>query len=132
MTMFLQQKSTIGDYSMWEKQEMGRIIELSDQQVMRELKEIMRGRDYSWHTISQRLQKRLRYNDLEIEHFEPGNILYEWNVLCDERLSWLRYSRPSFRNFKFNRACLTNLKIIPTQAGLGTEGKFQPTAAAIF
>jgi len=84
--MFLQQKSTIGNYSMWEKQEIARINALSDKQVMRELKEIMRGRGYSWHTISQRLQKRLVYNDLEIEHFEPGNILYEWNVLCDERL----------------------------------------------
>ena len=123
-TMYLQQKSTIGNYSMWEKQEMGRINSLSDKQVMRELKEIMHGRSYSWHTISQRLRKRFEYNGLEIEHFESGNILYEWNVLCDVKLSWLRYGGPSFRNFKFNRACLTNLKIIPTQAGLGAEGKF--------
>jgi hypothetical protein len=130
--MFLQQKSIFGNYSIWEKQEVRRINALSNQQVMEELKETMRGRGYSWHRISQRLQKRRIYNDLQIEHFEPGNILYEWNVLCDERLSWLRHSRPSFRNVNFNRACLTNLKIIPTQAGLGIEGKFNPLIIAIF
>lgn len=53
-------------------------------------------------------------NYLEIEHLQTGNILYEWNVLCDEKLSWFCYDRASFENLKFNSACLTNLKIIPT------------------
>jgi hypothetical protein len=130
--MFFRQKSIIGNYTMWEKQEMKRIEALSDKQVMRELREVMRGRGYSWHSISQLLQMRFVCKALEIEHFEPGNIIYEWNVLCDERLSWLRYSKPSFRSFKFNRACLTNLKIIPTQAGLGAEGNLQSIAVAMF
>jgi hypothetical protein len=82
----------------------------------------MQGHKYSWHTISQKLQAKLNSKALKIDHFEPGNILYEWNVLCDERLSWKRQGRPSFLNFNFNRACLINLKIIPTQAGLGIEG----------
>jgi hypothetical protein len=121
------QKSTIGNLTLWEKQEVDRIGKLSDRQVLRELKDIMRGRNYSWVSISRRLQDRLNKKLLDIEHFEPGNIPYEWNVLCDEKVFWTLRGRPSFKSFRFNRACLVNLKIIPTQAGFGPEGGYIPS-----
>lgn len=65
----------------------------------------------------------MNQKQLELEHFEPGNILYEWNVLCDEKIHWHLYRCPSFQSFEFNKTCLINLKIIPTQAGLGIEGE---------
>ncbi|KAH8787544.1 hypothetical protein F5882DRAFT_293403 [Hyaloscypha sp. PMI_1271] len=115
-------KSTIGNLTLWEKQQVSRIEKLSDREVLRELRDIMSGWNYSWLSISRRLQERLDTSLLKIEHFESGNIAYEWNVLCDERISWKLHRSPSFKNFRFNRACLTNLIIIPTQAGLGVEG----------
>ncbi len=102
---------------------MNRIQKLSDREVLTELRDIMKGRNYSWLSISGQLQDRLDRSLLKIEHFESGNIPYEWNVLCDERISWKLHGQPSFRSFRFNRACLVNLRIIPTQAGLGEEVK---------
>jgi hypothetical protein len=119
----ISQQSTIGNLTLWEKQEVARIKKLSDKEVLSELSDIMRGRNYSWASISHQLQDRINRNQLNIEHFEPGNIPYEWNVLCDEKVSWSLNGRPSFKSFRFNRTCLANLKIIPTQAGLGPEGK---------
>lgn len=110
------------NYTLGEKQEIARVNALTDRQVRQELKDIMRGIGYSWYAISQRLQGRVYLNRLKIEHFEPGNILYEWNVLCDEKISWQLHGRPSFRSFRFNRDCLIKLKVIPPQAGLGPDG----------
>jgi len=116
--------STLSNLTLWGKWESARIGSLSDQDVLKELKSIMNGHNYSWYTISQRLKRRLAQNLLTLEHFESGNIPYEWNVLCDERLSWQRQGRPSFVSFGFNRACLINLKLIPTLSGLGYEGLY--------
>jgi len=126
--LIVQRKSDLGDYTLWEKQEIHRIMALSCREVRRELKDIMRGMNYSWSNIAQRLKSRLQKKVLKMEHFEPGNILYEWNVLCDEKLSWKLRGHPSFTSFDFNRDSLVKLKIIPTQAGLGAEGKYSSLA----
>ncbi|TVY90202.1 hypothetical protein LAWI1_G005248 [Lachnellula willkommii] len=115
--------SSISNLTLWEKEQVARIVSLSDSQVMQELHAIMRGQDYSWSNISRRLQDQMNAGYLELDHFNPGNILYEWNVLCDEKITWQLHGCPSFKSFKFNRACLINLKIIPTQAGLGIKGR---------
>lgn len=115
--------SVLGSFSKWEQWQIERVNSLSDRAVSQELKGIMRNINYSWRLISRKLEERVDSGLLEIEHFEPGNIIYEWNVLCDEKICWQRNGRPSFRSFRFNRDCLTKLKIIPTQAGLGTEGR---------
>ncbi|KAF7942996.1 hypothetical protein EAE96_010942 [Botrytis aclada] len=106
-----------------EIREISRINLLSDQQVFDELKDAMTGRRYSWYTIAYGLQVRYRRRQLRLEHFEPENLVYEWNVLCDERLDWKYRGHPSFLSAKFNRACLVNLKIIPIRAGFGSEAK---------
>lgn len=105
----------------WEQQHIKRVETLSDQQVLKEVNRIMLGHNYSWYTISQRLQAKHNDKKLYLEHFEPGNVLYEWNVLCDERISWLRHKEPTFRSVKFNKTCLINLVLVPS-AGLGLEG----------
>ncbi len=115
-------KSDLGNFTLWEKQQMSRIAKLSDRSVLRELRSIMNGEIYSWGRISQLLKHRFDEKLLVLEHFEPGNILYEWNVLCDEKRHWSHHKRPSFKSLKFNRDSLIKLKIIPTQAGLGIEG----------
>ena len=119
------QHSMLGNYSRQERNEIARVSALTDRQILRELGEIMKGNGYSWRSISQRLRAKAHWKLLEIEHFEPGNILYEWNVLCDEKLSWQLHGCPSFRSFRFNRDCLIKLKVIPTQA-CGPSGKFSP------
>jgi hypothetical protein len=97
---------------------------LSDSQVLAELRATMLSHNYSWYTISNSLQSNLESQRLVIEHFEPGNILYEWNVLCDEGIHWQHHERPTFRNATFNRECLLLLRITPTQAGLGRIDKY--------
>jgi hypothetical protein len=124
-------RSKLGNFTLWEKEEIKRIEALSDQAVLRELRKIISGQYYSWRRISQLLKLRFYRNLLYIEHFESGNILYEWNVLCDEKTHWLRHGCPSFKNFRFNRDCLTKLKIIPSQAGLGIEGELMSNFKSI-
>jgi len=52
---------------------------------------------------------------------QDGDVVFEWNSLCDEKREWERNGRLSVRNCaEFNRHCLINLKIIPSQ-GLGLE-----------
>ncbi|KFZ13521.1 hypothetical protein V501_03677 [Pseudogymnoascus sp. VKM F-4519 (FW-2642)] len=53
---------------------------------------------------------------------EDGDVLFEWNNLCDEKRNWEREGRFSLSCADFNRDCLINLKIIPTKAGLGFKG----------
>lgn len=100
----------------WETLQHDRITKLSDAEVLVELRNVMKGCNYSWRTISKKLRARNRNGYLELEHFEAGNLLYEWNVLCDEKLHWSRYGNPSFRNSGFNRVCLVNLLVIPWKA----------------
>jgi hypothetical protein len=109
-------------YLGWETLQKTRINSLSDRAVLEELRDIMAGRGYSWYGIARGLQRRYRKGLISLEHFDPGNVLYEWNVLCDEKISWERRKCPSFLSFRFNRACLFNLKMIPVAAGLGHKG----------
>lgn len=107
-----------------EIREVSRINLLSDQQVLEELKDVMTGQKYSWYAIAYGLRALYTRRCLRLEHFEPGNLLYEWNVLCDEKLAWQYHGCLSFISVKLNRACLINLKTIPNRAGLGFGGKY--------
>jgi len=108
----------------WERSQLNWIATLSDSEVLIALQNVMEGHGYSWHTIAKQLQTRVNNRSLQLEHFEPGNIPYEWNVLCDEKTSWTRNKKPSFLNLGFNRACLFNLRTIPTRA-FGKRGKLK-------
>ncbi|CZR55697.1 uncharacterized protein PAC_05585 [Phialocephala subalpina] len=121
--MLFPSKSFMIDVTFWENYQKARIQQLSDHQVLCEIERIMNGRDYSWCTIAQRLRTKWRQQLLRLDHFEPGNVLYEWNVLCDEKVSWRRHCRPSFVSFKFNRDTLFKLRVIPSRAGLGIDGR---------
>ncbi|PMD60266.1 uncharacterized protein K444DRAFT_482987, partial [Hyaloscypha bicolor E] len=106
----------------WPKREVLRIKALSEQQVLSELQEIMEGRSYSWHSINELLQDQLHKEALEFT-FIDGDILFEWNNLCNEKRKWERKGCLSDDCAEFNRDCLTNLKVLPFQAGLGLESK---------
>jgi hypothetical protein len=112
----------VDDFSLWPEREVLRIEALSEQQVLSELQEIMEGRSYSWHSINQLLQDQLDKEALEVT-FIDGDILFEWNNLCDEKRKWERKGCLSNDCAEFNRDCLINLKILPFQAGLGLESK---------
>jgi hypothetical protein len=90
--------------------------------VLSELQEIMDGRGYSWHSINELLQDQLNKEDLEFTIID-GDILFEWNNLCDEKRKWERKGCLSDDSVEFNRDCLINLKILPFQAGLSLKSK---------
>ena len=115
--------SVLDNFASWPKEEVLRIEALSDEEVLAELRDIMNGRDYSWHKISQSLQTRLDDDALEYT-LEDGDVIFEWNNLCDEKRQWERKGRLSVNCTDFNRDCLINLKIIPFKGGLGAEGKY--------
>lgn len=121
----LHPKSCIENLTAWETKQITRVASLTDEEILGELEAIMQGQNYPWLSVSQRLQSQLDNNTIKLEHFETDNIVYEWNVLCDERLSWNSHGGPSFRSFRFNRACLANLVILPTQTGLAAAGKLR-------
>ncbi|KAH6666159.1 hypothetical protein B0J14DRAFT_491608 [Halenospora varia] len=106
----------------WSKQTVLRIEALSEPQVLSELQGVMEGRTYSWHSINELLQGRLDQGDLEFMPVD-GDVLFEWNNLCDEKREWERKGRLSHNCAEFNRDCLINLMILPFQAGLGLESK---------
>lgn len=106
----------------WPKLEVLRIEALSDEDVLLELESIMEGRNYSWHSINEQMQAELDKGALEFTA-EDGDVLFEWNNLCDEKRNWEREGHFSLSYADFNRDCLINLKIIPTKAGLGSKGK---------
>ena len=108
---------------LWPKEEVLRIEALSDKQVLAELQDIMNGRNYSWHKINQSLQAQLDNDALEYT-LEDGDVIFEWNNLCDEKRQWERKGHLSVSCMDFNRDCLINLKIIPFKGGLGDEGRF--------
>jgi hypothetical protein len=112
----------VNDFSLWPKREVLRIEALSEQQVLSELQEIMKGHGYSWHSINKLLQDQLDKEALEFT-FIDGDILFEWNNLCDEKRKWERNGCLSADCAEFNRDCLINLKILPFQAGLGLKSK---------
>jgi hypothetical protein len=108
--------------SFWREKEINRLNALFDCQVLEELQRIMGGYDYSWHTINQALQEQLNDGTLEFT-LEHGDIIFEWNNLCEERREWEKRGCFSVYSADFNRDCLFNLKIIPVRAGLGDKGK---------
>jgi hypothetical protein len=105
----------------WSIQTVLRIEALSEEEVFLELQGVMEGQDYSWHSINELLQGRLDQGDLEFTRVD-GDVLFEWNILCNEKRRWERKGRLSQNCVEFNRDCLINLMILPFQGGL--EGKF--------
>jgi len=116
--------SALREFTRWPKREVLRIEALPDQDVISELESIMDGRNYSWHSINEQMQAQLDKRALEFTA-EDGDVLFEWNNLCHEKRNWEQEGRGRFSLScaEFNRDCLINLKIIPTKAGLGFEGK---------
>ncbi|KAH6675997.1 hypothetical protein B0J14DRAFT_427352, partial [Halenospora varia] len=92
----------------WSKQTVLRIEALSEPQVLSELQGVMEGRTYSWHSINELLQGRLDQGDLEFMPVD-GDVIFEWNNLCDEKREWERKGRLSDNCAEFNRDCLINL-----------------------
>jgi hypothetical protein len=82
----------------------------------------MVGHGYSWHTINKLLQDRLDDNRLEFT-LKDGDVIFEWNNLCEEKRLWDKTGRLSVRSAEFNRDFLINLKILPARGGLENEGK---------
>ena len=112
----------LADLSIWPKREVLRIEELPDQQVLSELQKVMEGYNYSWHSINMLLQDQLDKGHLEFTLVD-GDVLFEWNNLCDKEREWERKGRLSNDSADFNRDCLINLMILPFQVGLGHKGK---------
>ena len=106
----------------WSKQAVVRIEAMSDDQVLLELQEVMEGQNYSWHSINELLQDRLEKGDIEYT-LVGGDVVFEWNNLCDEKRAWGKNGVLSHESPEFNRDCLINLMILPFQGGLGFECK---------
>jgi hypothetical protein len=109
------------DAYVWSKYTVLRIEALSEQQVSSELLEVMKGLNYSWHTINDILQGLLDQGDLEYIPVD-GDIVFEWNNLCDEKREWERKGCLRHDCAEFNKDCLINLMILPLQAGIGMKG----------
>ena len=109
------------DLQLWAKQQVLQIEDLSKQQVLFEVQGIMEGHNYSWHCINEFIQARYDEGSLEFTSVD-GDVLFEWNNLCDEKRVWEKTGRLSVNNAEFYMDCLINLKILPVQGGLGMEG----------
>ena len=57
--------ASLYDFNLWPSREVFRIEALSETQVVAELQDIMKGRNYSWHTTNQKLQAQLENGALE-------------------------------------------------------------------
>ncbi|KAG4412482.1 hypothetical protein IFR04_014376 [Cadophora malorum] len=108
------------DIERWAEQQVLRVESLSKQQVLLELLGIMEGYSYSWHCINEFLQARFDEGSLERSPVD-GDVLFEWNNLCDEKRTWEENGCLSVNDAGFNIDCLINLMILPVQAGLGNE-----------
>lgn len=114
--------SALTGFTLWPKEEVFRIEALLDQEVLSELEGILDGRNYSWHSINELMKTQLCKGALEFT-FQDGDVIFEWNNLCDEKRNWEQKRSLSFSSTEFNRDCLINLKILPAKAGFGLEGK---------
>lgn len=110
------------DLKLWAKQQVLLIEASSKQQILFELQSIMAGHNYSWHCINGLLQAQFDEGALEFSLVD-GDVLFEWNNLCDEKRVWEKKGRLSINNSEYNMGCLINLKILPVHAGLGIEGR---------
>jgi hypothetical protein len=118
----LSTESALIGFTLWPKHEVLRIEALSDEEVLSELESIVDGRSYSWHSINELMKAQLYKGALEFT-FQDGDVIFEWNNLCDEKRNWEQKRSLSSSSKRFNRDCLINLKILPTKAGFGSEGK---------
>ena len=103
-------------------QEVLRIETLVDEEVLAELQDIMGGNNYSWCMINDLLQAQRDNNALEFT-LDDGDVIFEWNNLCDEKKQWERHGFLSIIDSEFDRDCLINLKVIPFKGGIVDEGK---------
>ena len=98
-----------------------RIEALQNEEVYAEIRDIMDSRSYSWNRISQFLQEQLEKGALEFT-LKDGDVVFEWNNLCDEKQKWERQRCLSIDSPEFLRDCLINLKLIPIHGGIGLQG----------
>lgn len=103
-------------------QEVRRIEALSDKEVQLEFEAIIKGHGYSWHSINALMQNQLDEGALDFTAID-GDVIFEWNNLCDEKRHWEQNGCCSITCDEFYRDCLINLKIMPTKAGFGVEGE---------
>ncbi|OBT82273.1 hypothetical protein VE02_09776 [Pseudogymnoascus sp. 03VT05] len=96
--------SALIGFTLWPKKEVLRIEALSNQEVLSELEGIMDSRSALEFT------------------FQDGDVIFEWNILCNEKRNWEQKKALSSRSTEFNRDCLINLKILPAKAGFGYKG----------
>jgi hypothetical protein len=104
----------------WANLETLRIQELSGNNVLNELQNVMNGSQYSWKSIHHRLQ------ELNVEY----SIYLEWNALSTIKREWdehhvlngVAIAKTEWRPSSY-QALLISLKVFPIQAGLGAEGK---------
>ena len=78
------------EHHLWPMQEVLRIESLIDKEVLAELQDIMRGNNYSWYTINELLQVQRDNNALEFT-LNDGDVIFEWNNLCDEKKQWEKH-----------------------------------------
>ena len=98
-----------------------RIEALQNEEVYAEIRDIMDSQSYSWNRISQFLQEQLERGALEFT-LKDGDVVFEWNNLCDEKQKWERQRCLSVDSPEFLRDCLINLKLIPIHGGIGLQG----------
>ena len=123
MQGLISHESPHGAIDLWPSGEVLRIEALRNEEVYAELRDIMEGRNYSWNRISQFLQEQLEIGALEFT-LRDGDVVFEWNNLCDEKQKWERQQCLSVDSPDYNRDCLINLKLIPIQGGIGSQGNF--------
>ena len=79
--------SALTGFTLWPNEEVLRIEALSDQEVLSELERIVDGRNYIWHSINELMKTQLYKGALEFT-FQDGDVIFEWNNLCDEKRNW--------------------------------------------
>ncbi|KFZ19767.1 hypothetical protein V501_00500 [Pseudogymnoascus sp. VKM F-4519 (FW-2642)] len=114
--------SSLKGFTFGPSQEVSRIEALSNDEVRLEFEAIIKGDSYSWHSINTLMQSQLDEGALEFTAID-GDVLFEWNNLCDEKRHWEQNGCCSITCDEFYRDCLINLKIMPTKAGFGVEGQ---------
>ena len=85
------------DLQLWAKQQVLRIEDLLKQQVLFKVQGIIEGHNYSWHCINEFIQARFDEGSLEFTLVD-GDVLFEWNNLCDEKRLWEKTRRLSVNN----------------------------------
>ncbi|KAH6699894.1 hypothetical protein BKA61DRAFT_496159, partial [Leptodontidium sp. MPI-SDFR-AT-0119] len=109
----------------WAVRQVLRVENLLKQQVLLELHGIMEGHSYSWHCINELLQAQFDEGSLKCSPVD-GDVLFEWNNLCDEKRTWEKKGRLLVNDVGFNINYLINLMILLVQVGLSNEGKQAP------